>query len=184
MIIQTINDEATTKKSRTIEIIKNEVFTHIDLHTYKFVDASGNPDVRTRNAISSDHAEEADGMIIGRNVEFWEAKLRRMIHGMLESVDVVYANDELNITASKYVYNLSLPESFDDNLLEPMASYMHRFIAFGALYDWYTMIGNTQMAANYKAQLKEAEDAIKSMSRGGSIAARPMQPFGPSYKFR
>lgn len=182
MIIQRI-DAGTARKDRLVEIYKTEVYNHIDLHTYKFVDASGQSDARLRNAISSDHAEDADGMLIGRSVEFWEARLRRLMQGSLQDVRTVYADDRLELGAEKYIYSLSLPDTFNDNLLEPLAAYMHRFLAYGALYDWYMMLGIGTQAGNYRAQLQDMENDIAGMIRGGSVAKRPMQPFGPAYRF-
>lgn len=74
-----------------------------------------------------------------------------------------------------------IPESMDDTVLRPLAEYIHRFLVFGALYDWYSQFGMAQ-AAVYGSQLDEIEAGLDDILRGGSIVKRPLQPFGPAEK--
>lgn len=176
----------TPKKDRVVTIYKNEVYRDIDLYTHKHVDASGNQDLQVRNAVSADSTEDVDGAVIARNVSFWEAKMRRkLLHSLAEKSDYT-ADDILTLNDEAYVYNFRLKEDFDDNLLQPLADHMHRFLVWGALFDWYSALGaaGANQAAVYKQAIKDVEDEMDSILRGPSIAKRPMQPFGPAYKFR
>ena len=96
---------------------------------------------------------------------------------------VEYADDDITLADNMYRYWFNLPVEFKDNSLRALAEYIHRFLVFGALYDWYLMLGSAQ-AGYYGAQLGELEDTIDSILRSPSIVKRPMQPFGPADKLR
>lgn len=173
--------DAPVKKARLVEIYKNNVYKDIDLHTYKHVDGSDAQNKQVRNAVASDVTEDMDGAVIARLVEFRDAQLRRLLQGFLDPTEVEYADDEITLEDNRYRYNLLLPESFNDNVLRSLAEFMHRFLVWGALYDWYLQFG-MQQATLYGQQLDEIEKAIKSLLRGKSIVKRPLQPFGPAHK--
>jgi hypothetical protein len=175
-------DEAAPKKERRITIYKNEVFKDIDLYTHKHVDAHEEMGLRSANAVSSDNSESVDGSVIARYVEFRDAQLRRRLRFALASETKECADDDITLESNVYRYDLLLPQSFDDNTLRAVAEYFHRFLVFGALYDWYSQFGMAQ-AGVYGQELKELEEEINSVLRGPSIVKRPMQPFGPAHKF-
>ena len=182
IILAEIDTTEQPKKERLVRIFKNEVYKDIDLYTHKHIDGSALQDVRARNAISSDNAEDVDGAVIVRYVEFRDAQLRNKIQFALADMTRGYANDDITLEdGNVYRYNLLVPESFNDNTLRPLAEYIHRFLVWGALYDWYSQFGMPQ-AAVYGSQLDELEDQITGLLRGPSIVKRPMQPFGPAKK--
>lgn len=176
-----IEDTEEPKKLRKIEIFKNEVYKDIDLLTYKHVEGNAVQNPEARNAISSDVSEDMDGAVIVRYVEFRDAQLRRKLQSLLVDDPRDYANDDLVLDSNRYYYWFNLPESFRDNTLRALAEYIHRFLVWGALYDWYSQFGMPQ-AAVYGSQLDELEEDINSTLRTPSIAKRPMQPFGPARK--
>lgn len=171
------------RKPRKVEIYKNEVYKDIDLHTHKNVEASGVQDKQVRNAVSSDNSENVDGAIIVRNVEFWDARLRKRLSHVLVDPPVEYADDEITLQDHKYRYWFNLPVEFKDNMLDALAEHIHRFLVFGALFDWYRMIGSAQ-AGYYGSQIEELEDEIDSGLRAPSVVKRPLQPFGPAERIR
>lgn len=173
------SDEKKARKGRTIEIFKNEVYKDIDLYTHKHVDAHEEMGLRTGNAISSDNSENVDGAVIARYVEFRDAELRNRIQFALSEMTDEYANDDLTLDSNKYVYHLVVPDGFNDNALQPLAQYFHRFLVWGALYDWYSQFGMPQ-AAVYDP--KGILDNIIGSLRGPSTVKRPLQPFGPANK--
>lgn len=189
------SDEEAAKKLRVINIYKNEVYKDIDLYTHKHVDGNDtfsspynrkqitfSPQVQ--NARSSDTSENVDGAVIARYVEFRDAQLRNRIQFALsDKVVDKYADDDISLRDNMYHYYLMVPEGFNDNTLRPLAEYIHRFLVFGALYDWYSQFGDGQ-AEYYGDQLPMLEEQINSALRGPSIVRRPMQPFGPAYKFK
>lgn len=184
VILATIDtDNTEPKKIRTITIYKAKVFNDIELHTYKHVDASDSPNPQSRNAIQADKSEAMDGNIIARNVEFRNAQLRKRLQKVLTEENVESANDTLAPSEETYVYSLNLPESFADSTLRALAEYFHRFLVWGALYDWYDMLGVDRQAENYGAKVAQIEEDINGALRGPSITKRPLQPFGPAYKF-
>lgn len=178
-----VSEESEAKKERKVEIYKNEVYKDIDLYTHKHVEGSGSQDLRSRNAVSSDNSEDVDGSVIARYVEFWDAKLRKRIKFALADMTQEYSDDDLTLDDHMYRYRFLLPESFNDNTLRPLAEYIHRFLVWGGLFDWYSQFGSPQ-AAVYGSKLEELEDDIASLLRAPAVVKRPMQPFGPARKFR
>ena len=173
------SDEEVRSKSRTIEIYKNEVYKDIDLYTHKHVDAHEDMGLRTGNAVSSDNSENVDGAVIARYVEFRDAQLRTKIQFALAQQSEDYADDDITLERNKYTYNLLLPDGFNDNTLRPLAEYIHRFLVWGALYDWYSQFGMAQ-AAVYDT--KDLLENIVGALRSKSTVKRPLQPFGPAKK--
>ena len=169
------------KKERVVEIFKNEVYKDVDLLTYKHTEGNAIQNLEAKNAIAADVSEDMDGAVIVRYVEFRDAKLRRKLQSVLKDMTQDYADDDLNLNDNMYRYRFMLNESFNDNLLEPLAEYIHRFLVWGALYDWYSQFGLPQ-AAVYGSQLEELEEDINSILRSPSLAKRPLQPFGPAKK--
>lgn len=169
------------KKIRKVEIYKNEVYKDIDLYTHKHVDAHEDMGLRSANAVSSDNSENVDGAVIARYVEFRDAQLRVKLQFALCDHWQDYADDDITLDDRKYRYWFELPQGFNDNILRPLAEYIHRFLVWGALYDWYSQFGMPQAAVYDTSDLL---DNIVNTLRGPSIVKRPIQPFGPAYKFR
>ena len=167
------------EKARTITIYKNEVYKDIDLITHKHVDAREDMGARSANAVSSDIGEGVDAAVIARYVDLRDAQLRVMIQRVLQDEYVEAADDRMTLDEIAYVYNLSMPDDWSDKTLRPLKEYMHRFLVWGALYDWYLQFGSA-MAQNYGNMLDSIEDKINSLMQGHSIVKRPMQPFGPA----
>ena len=174
-------DEDASKKVRKVEIIKSEVNKDIDLFTHKHVDAKQDLGLQAGSAISSDNAEKVDGAVIARYVMFRDSQLRVLMQKYLVDMEQERANDNLILGQQVFTYWLRVPDEFNDNTLRPLAEYMHRFIVWGALYDWYSQFGMNQ-AAVYGTELERIQDQIFSIMRGPSIVKRPMQPFGPAEK--
>lgn len=183
-VLQTINDPSVETKVRNVDIYKNLVYKDVELHTFKHVDASGSQDVTVRNAVSADPAESVDSAVVARLVAFREATLRKILQKYLADEPQAYADDGLSVADDRFRFWFNFPVTFKDALLQSLAEYMHRFLVFGALFDWYTQLGMVQQARAYETQLKGLEDDIKSMFGGASIVSRPLQPFGPAYKFK
>lgn len=182
IIIQNIvTDPASEKKRRKIVIIKQEVYKDVELFSYKHTEAAVDSPAKRTNAISADTTENLDGAVIARYVEFRNAQLRRIMGHALIGMDGLGADDVIGLDEI-FAYNLELPSGFKDTMLRPLAEYIHRFLVWGALYDWYSQFGLPQ-AAVYGSELDQIEEDINSILRGPSIVKRPMQPFGPAYKF-
>ena len=170
------------EKARNITIYKNEVFKDIDLITHKHVDAREDMGARSANAVSSDIAEGVDAAVIARYVDLRDAQLRVLMQGVLQDEYVEAADDRMTLDEGAYIYKLTMPEKWNDNTLRPLMKYMHRFLVWGALYDWYLQFGS-QMAQSYGAQLNTIEENIQSIMQGPSIVKKPLQPFGPAKAF-
>lgn len=169
------------KKRRKIVIIKQEVYKDVELHTFKRVEAAADMTAKQENAISADTTENMDGAVIARYVEYRNAQLRRKMSSILLDMESLGADDVLSLD-EVFAYNLSLSTDFKDAMLRPLAEYMHRFLVWGALYDWYNQLGMRSEAAIYGSELQEIEDEINNITRVPSWAKRPLQPFGPARK--
>jgi hypothetical protein len=167
------------KKRRYVRISKAEVYKDIDLFTHKTVDGSGNPDPQVRNAVSSDITESVDGAVLARHVQFRDAQLRRRLAFALVEIEQEAADDTLPIDDNHFHYCFLVDDKFKDALLRPLAEYIHRFLVFGALFDWYSKFDMAQ-AKYYGSQIDGLEDEIASLLYGTSIYKRPLQPFGPA----
>lgn len=167
-------------KSRHVTIYKNEVYKDIDLVTFKHVDGSLMTDLRARNAISSDIGEGVDRALISRFVEFRDAQLRTKFRFALAEQYAEHADDDITLDENTYEYYFDVPEQFNDSMLKPMAEHIHRFLVYGALYDWFNQFGMLQQAQVYEKNLKNIEDELASMMQGPSIVKKPLQPFGPA----
>lgn len=175
-----INEAVPETKNRLVVVNKQSVFTDVELHSYKHVEG-GVQDVKLGNALSADNSEDMDGAIIARNVEFRDSELRKIIRAYLADENKCGAGDRLNLEDAEYNYFLALSVQFKDAMLKPLAEYFHRYLVWGALYDWYSQF-NLNIADRYKKVLESAESGIKDLIAGSSIVKRPMQPFGPAQK--
>lgn len=174
-----LNDEETPKKLRKVKVYKREVYEDVELFTYKHVEGADIQGAEKRNATSADTTEALDGRIVVRLVAFRDAQLRKLMpFALAKKVDIV-ADDVNTLNEDYFNYWLKLPEDFDDNLLDPLAEYFHRFLVWGTLYDWYGQIGSPQ-ANFYAKDLDELEAEIQNTLRTPSIAKKPLQPFGPA----
>lgn len=173
-----INTEDDARKDRRIVLHKAPMSNEIDAHTSKFVEAGDGQSVRRDNAISSDSDETLDGSILEQMMRYRDAELRKILEAFLQEEEV-YVVDNLVHLEPIFVYNLSLPEDFNDANLGSLATLMHKYIVWGCLFDWYAQLGSAQARA-YGSQLEDLEEEIKSMTSPAGYAKRPLQPFGPA----
>lgn len=169
------------RKVRKVTIHKPDVYNDIDTITFKFMDAQGMPTPRQENAVSSDINESVDRKAIVASVDFYDACLRKRLQSFLWNEDEITEADDITDLDSYFYYKFSLPESYRDSTLKPLAVFIHRYLVYGALFDWYSRLGLRQ-ASQYGNGLRELENDIVSNLRTPSSAKRPMQPFGPATK--
>ena len=133
------------------------------------------------NAIAN-LATRIDGRLAIRHLNYRDAKLRRKIRfALVDNVPVETGNDHLVLNDS-YVYNLELFGEFKDAMVQPLTEHIHRYLLWGALYDWYGSSLGDRQAAFYEGELDELESTIHDMLIGPAVGKRPLQPFGPAYE--
>lgn len=174
-----MNEEQPVKKDRLITIYKNNVLSDIERFSYKHAEGV-QLDVKVSNAISADNSENLDGNILAEYVEFRDAKLRKKLGAYLAQEAVTQADDE-HQNEGVFEYRLSLPMEFRDSNLKPLARFIHRYLVWGALFDWYSQF-NMSVAGVYGSQLETIEDSITDFVKVPSVGKRPLQPFGPAKK--
>lgn len=175
-------EERLPKKDKVITIYKQRVYEDVDSNSYKYAEAR--PDMATQqgNAVASDSAERLDGHVIARHVGFRDAKLRKLItFALKDDTPVETANDNMVLDES-FVYRLELYDEFKDSMLEPLKEYMHRYLVWGTLYDWFGASLGDRQAQFYEKELKDIENGIIDFIVGPSVGKRPLQPFGPAQK--
>lgn len=180
--VQIIDENTVPTKLRVVEVSRNSISKDIDLYTHKHTDAHEDMGAKTSNAVSSDTNESIDGAVISRFLAFRDAQLRSKLQfALLDEEEVASADDAINIDSPKITYRFVISHEVKDNTLRPLAEFIHRYLVFGVLYDWYSQFG-MQQAYLYSSQLSDIESKIISILRGPSIVKRPMQPFGPAKK--
>lgn len=175
-IINTEQERPT--KKRRVTIIKEEVYRDIDLVTYKFAEGRGALSSAEGNAVSSDSTERLDGALLARYVSDRDTMLRTFIQYALAE-EIQYEADNIQGLEDRFVYLLKVSESFNDSMLKPLATFIHRYLVRGTLYDWYAGLGSEQ-AAVYGRELEDIENKINGLLRTPSRVKRPLQPFGPA----
>lgn len=170
-------------KNRVIDIFKEDVYKSIESITQKHSDMQGDAvDVKVKDAVAADPAEDLDGLVLAEHVALRDAMLRKRLQRVLEPEEVLAADNRLDASEKKFHYALVLPEAFSDATLKSLALYMHRYIVYGTLYDWYMELGLAQQASGYEAQVALMEEQIAGALKGPSIQKKPLQPFGPQGK--
>lgn len=183
VVLAEMNEPVRKTKQRDVAVSKELVFKDIDLLTHKHVDGSEQPDKRVANAVSSDFSEDVDGAVLARYVEFRDAQLRRKVAFALQGLYQEKATDRLTLDEGYYHYHFTVAEEFNDELLRPIAEYIHRFLVYGALYDWFAQFpGKESQARFYGKQVEDLEDDIASALRGPCVTKRWLQPFGPAQR--
>lgn len=165
-------------KRRSVSIIKEEVYRDIDLLTYKFAEGRGALSSAEGNAVASDSSEKLDGAILARYVSDRDTLLRTFIQHSLAD-ETQYEADDVKGLEERFVYRLRVSEGFNDSMLQPLANLIHKYLVWGALYDWYAGLGSEQ-AAVYERELTKIENKINELLRTPSRVKRPLQPFGPA----
>jgi len=164
-------------KEREVTINKQRLYEDIDSESYKYADAQADLSTQQGNATSSDTAERLDGHIIARLVEHCDAKLRkRLMRYIKNATEVISSNDDM-VLDSSFVYTFILSTEFNDSMMEPFTNYIHRYLVWGALYDWYGASVGSNQAKWFEKTLKETEDAIvKLVARiDGHLAVRHLE---------
>lgn len=123
-----------------------------------------------------------DGLLAVRHLEFRDAKLRRKLVRFLNDNEIVTAADDQLQLDSTFVYDLLVPVEFKDAMVDPLKDHIHRYLLWGALFDWYGASLGSDQANWFRSELDELESTITSMLSLPSIAKRPLQPFGPATK--
>lgn len=168
------NDE----KRRIIKIRRKGIYDDIDSLTYKYAEAAGVESVQLRDAMSSDSTERPDGHLLARNVEYREAQIRKILRRYLEPQELlIIADDELQ--QNPYIeYHLIVPMNLKDELLKTVTTYIHRYLVWGALYDWYAAGMGSKQSAVYAAELEELEAEINNTMIPDTIIIPPLNPWG------
>lgn len=180
--MQRIHNVPADRKRRLVRIDKSLVYKDVELYTYKYRDAQPLPSVQQSDAVAADVAEYLDGAIVSRALAFRDAELRRLLTAYMADDERYCADDTVGLD-KVLVYPLLLSPEFRDGNLEPLAEYMHRYLVWGVLYDWYADMGLPQ-ASRYEQDLKRVEDDMMDALRTPSRVNKPLQPFGPAEKIR
>ena len=164
-------------KQRDIMIILHEVYRDIDSLTYKYAEVSDVPTPSVKNGMTSDTTEHLDGLLLARAVDYRDAKLRAWIGRFLREEEVFNVSNSIE-SKEMIVYRLNVGDEFQDALLRPLCNMIHRYLVFGALYDWYGPGMGSRQAQNYKAELDSLEqDIMDELNSDVTIVQKTKQPF-------
>lgn len=164
-------------KTRTINLSKTEIYKDIDALTYKYAEVSNVPSPQAKSDMQSDSTVALDGHILARGVMYRDATLRNVIGRYLADESVMSVSNTLS-SSDQLTYNLNLDDEFRDSLLQMLCEMCHRYITWGALYDWYGPGMGQQQAAIYASELQSLEMEIYNNLNAVTIVQKPKQPFG------
>ena len=163
-------------KTRKIILHKNEVLYDIEGLAYKYTESLG-LEGKAKNTVAADHNDTLDGRLLSRMMDMRDAQLRKRVRFALAPTNKEVSCDNPADNA-EYVYDLSVADKFDDNMLDVIKVQMHEYLVRGALLDWYKKIGVQSIAVD-AGEVAELEESIVSSLRTPSYMKAPMQPFGP-----
>ena len=163
-------------KTRKIILHKDQVLYDIEALAYKLTEATA-LEGKAKNVLAADHNETTDGRLLARMMDSRNAQLRKRLRfALLPSSQNVACNNPG--TDQEYIFDLSLADGFNDNMLDPIKTYIHDYFVNGVLFDWYKRLG-LQTGAIGAEEVTEIEENIVSALRTPSYTKRPLQPFGP-----
>lgn len=163
-------------KTRRIILHKDQVLYDIEGLAYKLTEATA-LEGKAKNTLAADHNETLDGRLLSRMMDVRNAQLRKRLRFALVATtqEVTCDNPASN---KEYVFDVSLNDKFDDNMLEVVKTQMHEYMVRGALLDWYKRLG-VQNTAVDAGEMLELEESIVATLRTPSYMKAPLQPFGP-----
>ena len=164
-------------KERVVTIYKQKLYEDIDSESYKFTESRPEQPAQQGNAIASDTAEKLDGHIIARLVENCDARLRRRLKTYLKNDTTVSEADNELVLDAALGYTFILSTEFPDTMLEPLKNYIHHYLVWGALSEWYGAGLGSEQANWFSRTLKETEDAIIGLASqiDGLLAIRHLK---------
>lgn len=170
------HQHAINMKTRKITLHKDEVLYDIEGLAYKFTEGTG-LEGKAKNTVAADHNETLDGRLLKRMMDLRDARIRKRLTFALAPMSLVESDNVLE-TSDSYVYNLSLNDKFDDNMLNVLKEDMHEYIVKGVLLDWFKRLGIQTLAVD-ALEVQEHEEAVVALVRTPSYMKAPMQPWGP-----
>lgn len=169
-------------KNVSIKIDKAPIRDYIDAVTYKRKEATmADANEGSKDALTSDSSDIADGYLIEEFSDRWDAELRTRLKFCLvddeseENEDFVFNN--MDTYEDSYVYNLKVDDTFTRNDLKSVGKKIDTFIKRGTAYSWYEHAG-IEPADNPQSLMMLADDIVFVL-RGQPWGKRPAQPFGP-----
>lgn len=117
-----------------------------------------------------------DRNLILRLIDRREADLRMILMPYEEDDDSVSENNELNATSNgTFIFALTMPDTWKNSLIKPLTAYMHRYLVWGVLFDYYSTVA-PELAASYDT-LQTERDVITALSKRITAVKAPLQPF-------
>lgn len=163
-------------KNRTIILHKDQLLYDVEGLAYKYAEANA-LEGKAKNTLAADHNETLDGRLLSRMIDIREAQLKKRLRfALVPKVQDMSCNNPAEST--ELVYELSLSDKFDDNLLDVVKVQMHEYVVRGTLLDWYKRLGIQTIAVD-AGEVQEIEESIVSSLRTPSYMKAPLQPFGP-----
>lgn len=169
------------RKYRKIRIRTADVYKDIDSLTYKYAEASTVESPRVTDAMQSDAHDSLDGHIMARNVELRDARMRNHLRQWLKESDteIIVEDSTLYANTSEYLeYELIVPLEVKDSMLRSVATFIHRYLVCGALYDWYGPGMGSRQAAVFAAEIDNLERDITKTLIPDTIIIPPLNPWG------
>ena len=136
-------------KIRTITIAKKDIFFDVDAATHLFSRANEAQGLPRTDALESDTDEAFNKNVVTRfaDRQFAELSGRLANFGVTPDPPVTAAGTALS-TGSDYELRIRVEDGFQDELLEVVAEAAEKYVANGAIADWFLASGDAQ-GTNY-----------------------------------
>jgi hypothetical protein len=159
-------------KERTITIAKKDIFFDVDAQTHVFARATEGSNLKRADALEADSADTMAGSLLTRYADQRIGELEERISRFLKTPTSAVTSAAAAIgTATSYTMTLYVETGFQDELLDPLAKAMEKYVAHGVTADWYTAAGDAlggvylQMLPGDLARIQEYLVKRKTPSR-------------------
>lgn len=138
-------------KTRTITILKKDIFFDVDAATHVFAKATETENLRRADALESDTLDPLRVSMVTRYADRHVAELKERLSRFLTS-ETQTAHSATISTNTSYIFSLYVEDAFQDEVLEALGSAMEQYVADGCIADWYKDVGDAQSTAYQQYQ--------------------------------
>lgn len=174
-------DKEPRVKFRRMTLQKENILADIDSLTYKLAEVNVAED-NMKDGVASDSEDTLDAPILSSLLNGRILNLKKRLGFCLVKKPIVEAHDGVKHDPI-IIFDLKLPERFDDINLEVAVGLTHDYLVRGVLLDWYMKVG-TSFGAELPAEVQKLESQIVDIFRLPGFVNHPSLPYYPSYRSR
>ena len=130
-------------KTRTITIMKKDIFFDVDAVTHVYARTTEGGGIRRADSLESDSAEPMAESLLTRFADHRAGELNERLGRFIKAASspVTSASSVLG-NAVSYTFDFQVEDAFQDELLQSLAAAMEKYISHGVTADWYSATGD------------------------------------------